>query len=141
MSYATQQDMVDRFGESDLIKLTDRADPPLDAIDAAVLNARLADAQGVIDSYVATRYTLPLTATPLLLRQIECDLAWYLLQGGNPSQDAKDRNDAAMRILRDVSAGKVSLGPDSSNTVAVPGDGVTYTSAPAVFTPDTLSDY
>lgn len=141
MSYATQADMVDRFGEEDLIRLTDRADPPLNVIYAPTLNARLADAQAVIESYVATKYTLPLAATPLLLRQLECDLAWYLLQGGNPSEDAKKRNDDAMRVLRDIAGGKVSLGPDSSSAVPAVAGGVLIDAAPAVFTPSTLSDY
>ena len=97
MTYATQADLVTRFGEEDLIRLTDRADPPLDAIDSAVVAAALADAEAVIDGYVATRYTLPLATTPLLLRQIECDLAWFILQRGNPTEDAQKIGRASWR--------------------------------------------
>lgn len=141
MTYATQADLVTRFGEEDLIRLTDRADPPLDAIDSAVVAAALADAEAVIDGYVATRYTLPLATTPLLLRQIECDLAWFILQRGNPTEDAQKRQQAAIAMLRDVSKGALSLGPDAANAVPTDAGGVQVSAGDAVFTPSTLADY
>ena len=55
MRYATQKDMIDRFGEEDLITLTDRADrakPPTGKIDAKVLNKALSDAADLIDGYL-----------------------------------------------------------------------------------------
>ena len=141
MSYATQAQMIARFGEEDLIRLTDRADPPLDAIDSSVLSAAQADAKAIIDSYVATRYTIPLAATPLLLTQIECDMAWYILQRSRPTDDATSRNTAALATLLLLSNGKVSLGPDATNTIPGDAGGVLIAAADAVFTPVTLRDY
>ena len=141
MSYATQAQMIARFGEEDLIRLTDRADPPLDVIDSNVLSAAQADAKAIIDSYVATRYTIPLVATPLLLTQIECDLAWFILQRGRPTDDATARNKTALSMLRDISMGKVSLGPDALNTIPADAGGVLIAAAAPVFTPELLRDY
>ena len=141
MTYATQADMIARFGEDDLIRLTDRDDPPLEAVDATVLAAAQADAAATIDSFVASRYTLPLSPAPRVLAGIECDLAWFNLQRGRVTEDAQKRKDDALRFLRDVSAGKASLGPDASNALPAEAGGVLVTSTDPVFSPETLSDY
>lgn len=141
MTYATQADMIARFGEEDLIRLTDRDDPPLEAVDATVLAAAQADAAATIDSFVASRYTLPLSPAPRVLAGIECDLAWFNLQRGRVTEDAQKRKDDALRFLRDVSAGKASLGPDASNALPAEAGGVLVTSTDPVFSPETLSDY
>ena len=62
MAYCTQQDMIDRFGSEDLIQLTDRN--ALGVIDATVLSAAIDDATDTMDTYIATRYTLPLAVVP-----------------------------------------------------------------------------
>lgn len=141
MTYATQADMIARFGEEDLIRLTDRADPPLEAIDATVLAAAQADAAATIDSFVASRYTLPLSPAPRVLSGVECDLTWFNLQRGRVTEDTQKRYDNAMRYLAKVSDGKVSLGPDASNALPAEAGGVLVTSTDPVFSPETLSDY
>ena len=141
MTYATRQDMIDRFGEGDLARLTDRADPPLEAIDDTVLNAALADAKAQIDAYVAARYALPLPTVPTVLKGYECDLAWFILQRQHPTDEATARHKAAMSFLRDVSTGRVSLGPDATNTLQAETGGVFITADAPVFSPSTLSDY
>lgn len=141
MTYATQADMTARFGSEDLIRLTDRADPPLDVVDAVVLAAAQADAAATIDSFVVVRYTLPLSPIPLMLKNIECDLAWFNLMRGRPTDDAQKRKDDAMRQLRDISAGKASLGVDAVGAAPTESGGVSFTSGAPVFTPETLSDY
>ena len=67
MTYATQADMLVRFGEPELIQLTDRFDAPLGLIDPDVLGQALARADGEIDSYIAARVSLPLAAVFLVL--------------------------------------------------------------------------
>lgn len=141
MSYATDADMVARFGAEDLIRLTDRRDPPLNMIDGEVLAAALADAAATIDAYLVQRYTLPLGSAPLLLRQLACDLAWFNLQRGAPTEDARRRHDDAIDHLRDIGRGLAGLGPDAANAVPSSRGGVSVSATPAVFTPATLADY
>ena len=51
MTYAVQQDMIDRFGEAELLEVADR-DGDL-VIDAAVMADALSDADETINGYVA----------------------------------------------------------------------------------------
>jgi hypothetical protein len=81
MAYATQQNLIDRFGERELIELTDRADPPTGAIDAAVVTKALADADGAINGYLAVKYQLPISPVPVMFERFGCDIARYYLRG------------------------------------------------------------
>lgn len=115
MSYAVQADMVAALGEDELIQLTDRASPPVGAIDAAVLTRALDAADGEIDSYLASRYSLPLATTPTILRDCACDIARYRLHDRGVSELVKDNYKARIAWLRDVAAGKASLGGATEN--------------------------
>jgi phage gp36-like protein len=109
VTYATQQDLVTRFGEQSLIDLTDRADPPLGEIDAAVVAVAIADAQAEIDGYLAVRYALPVTVSADRLRSVMCDLVRYRLHGDRVTEEVRARFEDARAWLRDVSAGRVVL--------------------------------
>ena len=109
MSYAAQQDLIDRVGEAELINLTDRAVPPSGAVDADVVGAALAGADAAIDGYVRSRYALPIDPAPALLRELAVDLAIYALHRWDPPEVVTARRDQAMALLRDVSTGKVTL--------------------------------
>ena len=70
MSYATIAQMTERYSAAMLIALTDRAEVPTGAVDEAVVTRALAEADAMIDGYLAGRYALPLTSTPPLLTDI-----------------------------------------------------------------------
>ncbi|MBP6543227.1 MAG: DUF1320 family protein, partial [Piscinibacter sp.] len=53
MTYATQADMVARFGETEIVQLTDRVNMPPVAVDAAVLGLALESADAEIDGSLA----------------------------------------------------------------------------------------
>jgi phage gp36-like protein len=77
MSYATAAQMEEQFGLRELIALTDRDN--IGVVDSAVLARAQGDADAEIDSYLAGRYTLPLTGTfPVLVRHA-CNMARYHL--------------------------------------------------------------
>lgn len=122
MAYATQANLVDRFGERELVELTDRAEPPAGAIDAAVVASALADADAVIDSYIVGRYALPLSPVPAVLELRACDIARFLLHGLRATQEVRDRYDDAIAFLKDVSAGKAKLGADDSGAAPASQD-------------------
>lgn len=108
--YATVTDLVDRFGEPELIDLTDRAQPPAGTIDASVADAALADACGEADAYLGVRYSLPVTApVPLVLVAVVCDIARYRLYENRATEEVRQRYEDAVRWLRDVSRGAAVL--------------------------------
>lgn len=112
MNYCTKQDMIDRFGERELIQRTDRNANGV--IDNAVLNEAISDAGDEIDGYL-TQYTLPLASVPRRLVRIACDIARFnLYQDLDEVSAVKTRYNNAIAYLRDVSKGLVELGVDDA---------------------------
>lgn len=124
MNYATTQDLIDRFGERELVELTD---PDLEAVQPEKVARAIADAQAFADSYIARVYRLPLTgcvkpapvpgdphATELVpppqLVRIACDVArYYLYHDLAPEHEVYIRYKAAERELVAIGDGKATL--------------------------------
>ena len=125
MAYATQADLIGRIGEESLIDLTDRADPPTGAVDAAVVAGALADADAKIDGYLRVRYALPLSEAPPALRVLAVDLALYALHRFEVPDLIEQRYKATIAFLRDVAAGKVLLPiADGSEAPSAPSEAI-----------------
>jgi phage gp36-like protein len=112
VTYAVQQDLVDRFGNDELVELTNRAGGA--TIDATVVAKALADADDEINGYLATRYALPLVTVPLILKRLACDIARYFLYEDRATEIVTQRYKDAVSYLKGVSAGKASIGADSA---------------------------
>lgn len=120
MSYATQQNMIDRFGEQELIELTDHANAG--SINVTVLGQALADADAEINAYLVSRYTLPLASVPPVLVKFAADVARYQLYDTRATEQVKARYDDAIKFLKLLASGAVSLGADADDQpVAVAG--------------------
>lgn len=125
--YAVRQDMIDRFGEPEIRQLTDRRDPPAGAIDDTVLAEALDDADGLVDSHLAGRYTLPLASVPKILKRYACDIARFFLWKDSAGESVRKAYEDAKSFLEQVAAGKASIGLDATNTpVAVSSGGVSF---------------
>ncbi|MBL4751460.1 MAG: DUF1320 domain-containing protein [Amylibacter sp.] len=109
MSYASLAQMTERFGERMLIALTDRADVATGLVDVSVVDQALADADAVINGYLAGRYTLPLAQTPDLLTDLAQTLAIWKLHTSEPDPKIEADYKEAMRSLRDISTGTIRL--------------------------------
>lgn len=120
MTYAVQQDLVDRFGSAEIAELTDRTNGT--TIDAAVLGKALQDADDEINGYLAVRYTLPLASPPLILKRLACDIARYFLFEDRATEIVTQRYRDAIAYLKDVAAGKVSIGMDAANAEPASAD-------------------
>ena len=59
--YAIKDDLIKRFGEREIVETA------------------LADAEELINSYVAVKYALPLSTVPAALKRICCDMARYFM--------------------------------------------------------------
>ncbi len=130
MTYATQQNLIDRFGEDELIQLTDRASRG--DIDATVISRALGDADATINGYLAARYTLPLEAPlPEILERLACDIARYALFDDQVTEIVEKRYKDAIALLRDVSAGRAELGlSDTDNKPASKSTAQIYSTTP-----------
>jgi len=104
MTYATLNDMIDRFTEAEMIDLTDTTASGL--LDMSPINRALADADAEIESALRGRYALPVTPVPELLVRIGCDLARYALHADRPTDAVKDRAEEARALLSQIAAGK-----------------------------------
>lgn len=140
MTYAIQADMVTALGEDELIQLTDRADPPVGAVDADVLTRALEAADGEINSYLATRYTLPLVIASgdTILRDCAVDIARYRLHDRGVPDRVKDDYKDRIAWLRDVAAGKASLGINTDDLAPASAGLPEMTSGGRVFARETI---
>lgn len=128
--YATKADMLNRFGDREVIALTDRAN--LGVINDTVLDAALAESMAEIDPYLAPRHQLPLANVPRIVTGFACDIARYRLCGSGVTltDDIRDRYKDAIRFFEHVAAGKIGLGLDAANNPARPANTVQF-SVPA----------
>lgn len=108
--YATTANMLSRFGEQDLILLTEREDSTPGKINLEVLTQALIDASAEIDGYIVGRYTLPLVTVPTVLERNCCDIARYFLYGDRAPEQVEKRYQAVVKYLTSVSKGDISLG-------------------------------
>lgn len=140
-SYVTQQELIDRFGEDELIQLTDRATPPAGVIDGQVLNSAIADASGLIEDYVGGRYQLPLAVVPRSLVRIAGDLARYFLYGDAAPEQVRTRYDDALKFLTAVSRGDVQLGLSAGGGEAQGDNSAQIQSSGRTFDRDSAKDF
>ncbi|MDR2221015.1 MAG: DUF1320 family protein [Methylobacillus sp.] len=127
MTYAVQADLVARFGESEVVQLTDRSN--IGVIDQAVLARALQDADAEIDGYIGSVVRLPLTRVPRILVGYACDIARYRLYADDATEQVQQRYDRAIKFLTMVGQGKLSLGVDTDGDPVSTAGGVN-TSAP-----------
>ena len=122
--YATLQDLIDRFGERELIQLTD---PDNLAVQAAKVERALQDAHALADGWLARVYALPLAGCvkpaptaqnpqatvqvpPPQLTRIVCDAArYYLYDDLAPDSEVFRRFKQAQDELKAIAEGKQQL--------------------------------
>ena len=109
MTYATLDDLADRFGIDVLLQLADRAVPPAGVVDADVVARALADTDAVIDASLAVRYRLPLASVPAIVRDLALSIAIYKLHRYAPDPKIKDDYDQALKDLREIADGRKKL--------------------------------
>lgn len=112
MSYATLNDATQLYGEDYVLTSVVRieGEPDTDSFTRA-----LAKASSEIDSYLSTRYDVPIDPVPPLLVQYTVDIAIYRCSsapGAGLSEEKRVRYDDALKWLRDVSKGVAGLGLD-----------------------------
>lgn len=139
--YCTPAQMIDMYGEADLIALTDRAG--VGTLDTSVLERALEDAAAEIDMYLATRYQLPLSTQPRPLVRLAALLARDNLAPGIGQVDEqwKAQVEGARRTLREIAAGRISLGVDAQAQSAQESDGAQMVSGGRIWDRDDSQGY
>lgn len=141
MTYATQAELVERFGETMLVDLTDRADPPAGSIDAGVVAEALADTDAMIDGHLLGRYKLPLTETPTLLKDLAKAISIYKLHRDSVSDKIQADYQDALKTLRLIASGDIRLNVAGVEPASSGATGVRVTDRPRDFTPDNLKGF
>lgn len=110
MSYITSADLAKRLTSDELVQLADLDEDG--AADSAVLAQAIADAESLVNSYIAARTTVPLTTVPDMIKAVSISMAIYFLHLGRRSvtDDIGKQYDRDLAFLKDVAAGKVTLG-------------------------------
>lgn len=110
MAYCALADILDQVDEQQLIQLTDDEDAGV--VSEARVAKAIADADGEIDGYLGTKYTLPLAPVPAIIRKCSVDIAIYNLfsRRGGSTETRSERYKAAARFLEQVAKGSISLG-------------------------------
>jgi len=141
MPFADKQNMLSRFGERELLALTDRENAGVIGDD--LLTQELLSAEGEINAYLQGRYSLPLANVPVIVRDYCCDIARYRLSGAEVTETEVVRNrykDAISFFVR-VSKGEISLGLDLTNAQAASTGVTKIKSNEPVFNKANLADY
>jgi len=127
MSYATLDDLIARAGETEIRQIADR---DFDGeIDANVITEALAHADNLVNGYVATKYTLPFSVVPDLVRTWAIDIARHRLHHEAPPEWVVTDYDNAIAALKDVAKGAITL-PIASGDTPATSSGTTMFSAP-----------
>jgi phage gp36-like protein len=119
--YATVLDVERRLDPVHLIELAD--DDRDGMADAEVVEAAIADADGLIDAYLQDRYPIPLDPVPALVRKLSIDLAVANLfarrrESVSPAHEARAR--LATEILIGLNRGEIILGGLSASRKGSP---------------------
>lgn len=115
-AYCAKADLVERFGKLELEQLTDESAAAA-ADDTEISNA-CDEATSLIDGYVISRYTTPLSPVPTVVRRFACDIARKILWKDRAGKDSivQANYDAALAWLKDLARGIVQL-PGATGTL------------------------
>lgn len=139
MPYATKADMIARFGEDELIQISDREG--LGVFSDANFAQAQKDGDGEIDGYLQGRYPLPLVHVPSALCRIACDLYRYYLYTPRTTEEVEKRYDNAVKFLKSLAKGEVNLGLAVDAQPATTSGSVRISTPERIFTQDRLKDY
>jgi phage gp36-like protein len=141
MAYVTLTQLKDRFGEQMLIALTDRGADALGVVDEDVVDRAIAEAEALIDGYLARRYALPLSvAQPMLVGVAGALVIYGLHIYEAPEKVAKDYNDA-IKTLTAISQGTITLNAAGVEAPSTGTTGVQITDRERPFTEDNMTGF
>lgn len=143
MAYSTLDDITKLIPAETVLGLTD--DEALGSIEQARVQEAVAQADAEVDSYLGTRYAVPLATAPDIIKKISADIAVYNLysrrvQEMPPLWAERYRN--AVQKLKGMAGGTISLGVEPAPFCRAEG-GVqsNRTDEDRTYTKETLEGY
>ena len=135
--YSDLAALKERMPEQTIIDLTD--DSGAGVVDQDVVDRAITDADTEIDSYLAGRYSVPVSPVPDLLKRLSLDLAIEILYGRRPDYDATEAVVRAAKnaraLLVNISSRKAELpGVSEAETVTSSSSGAVFVSGDRLFT-------
>lgn len=136
--YATISDLIERFGSDEILTLAPNEQN--NDINANRLNVVIADTEAEINSYLAVRYRVPIAGAEQL-KAVTCDIARYRLYDNQASDEVTNRYNQRISWLKDVSAGRATLGIAESDAGGTLHCATTTRAADRLFTRESMGTY
>jgi phage gp36-like protein len=127
--YCTLQHLIDEFGETELIQLTDRSNAGL--VDQDVLDRALQRADRTINRYLGGRSELPVGTDEVV--DLACDITRYYLYTSAPPDAVRMRFEDAIRQLEKLAKGVLAVVDTAGAAAAPAGDAAQMVSGGHVF--------
>ena len=125
MSYCTQADLELSYSTEALQQIAgDGTD-----IDSDIISESIADADGLIDSYICQLYSVPLTTVPQIINTISKKITWYYLFNRQPggSETAENEYNNCIELLKRLANKEIKLPNVSPSSGLLLIDGMTDT--------------
>ena len=116
--YASAVEFEEEIGTTETVELTNLDNPSANTVNTSRLEKALATASGEINSYLATRYSIPVLPVPQIIKNYCIDIAWYRLAQNNAPEQYATRYNNAIARLKDIEKGQMLLVDDDG--VALP---------------------
>ncbi len=121
-SYATIESMITRFGNEDLVEVTDTETPYTGEINISKLQAAINSANAEVDAYLSKQLHVPTVLASAFVQMMACDVARYHVALGNARVSERDEKRYALAVanLKQVNEGKIGIGAGTAETNAQP---------------------
>lgn len=130
--YVTEAKFEQRFGATELAELLSDGTNYAEAEN---------DAAGLVNGFLAARYTLPLTSVPDMVIGWTCDVTRFKLWDDHAPEEIRKRYEDTLAQLKMVSQGLIALPPGSDGVSSASPIAFGGYSNDRVFTSTTLSAY
>ena len=119
--YASLQDLLDAFGEGEVVSLTDRENTG--SVVESIADDAIARACSEADSYLSARYRVPVAPVDKALTDAVCQIARYRLTGAEATETdpIQQRYDRAIKWLERIARGDINL-PGLEDAADTAGD-------------------
>lgn len=106
-NYANKSTIIKRFGDKDLIELTDKN--ATGEINLDSLNNAIKDADAIVNSALQKQFETPINPTPHIIEMIANDIAFSRLFTRNRPEIINTMLSEALEKLEQISKGEISI--------------------------------
>lgn len=141
--YASVANMVERFGNTEMIRLSMPEDRETETLDPAKIEVALIDATALIDGYLRGRYKVPLATVPMDVVRAACILARYDLAKGErvePTEQMRLERKEVILWLENIAKGLITIEAVAAGSFGK-SNGPRFSGRPATFSDQSLKGW